>query len=253
MIALTFVLTGILIASGAVLSACTGFGFVIATLPIMVMLYPPKSAVALVLVVGFSGVLIQWFRVRYHMSKRLAVLLCLGSAMGIPLGGMVMVLIDPATLKALIGISVLVAAALLLLRRTDADLPVRRPHSLAALATGFGAGVLSTSVGQSGPPIALLLSWTREDKAVVRATLVTFFVFTNGFALLTLFLNGILTTEIALTGVGLVPFYVIGLILGDRVFNRTSQALYQRLVTGVISVAAVIGLINGISALAARL
>ncbi len=245
----TLLITGLLVTVGATVSAMAGFGFGIALMPFMVLLYPPTEAVALTLSIALCGVCIQWLRVRQHADYRLAARLIAGTLLGVPLGGYILSIISPAVLKALIGSAVVVAAVLNLTRRSNPDLPPRQPSAALALTTGFGAGILATTVGQPGIAVASLMAWTRLDKQVVRATLVTYFIFADLGSLATFYVKGILSQELAVTVLLLVPFYLIGLFAGDWGFRRSGQLAYRRLVLGVLSASALMGLLNGVTAL----
>lgn len=246
---ITYLLTGLIVLFGATVSSMTGFGFGIATMPFMLMLYPPQVAVPLSIVVSCFGTVIQWLRVRQHVDWRLVGLLSLGAAAGIPLGGYVLLAFAPATLKGIIGLAVLTSALLTLTRREAANLPVWRPGAPVTLATGFGAGILYTSVGQPGLLAALFMTSTRMEKSVIRATLVTFFLITGIFSLTSLFFQEVFSSDLAITGVSIAPFYWLGMALGDAGFQRLTQAVHRRLSLSVLAVTSVIGVINGLSAL----
>ncbi len=243
------ILSGLLVFSGAIVSAMAGFGFGIATIPFFLLLYPPKTTLALTLLVTTYGVAVQWLRVRKHADYRLVLGLSAGAAVGLPLGGLLLSVISEPVLKALIGAAVLVAATRMLLRPPEADLPSRRPHLATNLATGFGAGLLSTSVGQPGLPIAFLMAWTRVHKETVRATIVSFFVLLDLGSVATYLVQGIITTRTALIGVAMAPFYFTGLFMGDHFFRRTGHTAYRRVMLAVLSVAAFMGVLNGLIAL----
>jgi uncharacterized membrane protein YfcA len=225
-----------------------GFGFGIAVMPFMLLLYPPKVAVAITPVITMLGLLIQWTRVRHDADKQLAGRLILGAVVGIPLGTLVLVAINPVHLKLLIGVAVVVAITLQVAKgRTDG--PPQVPSRLTALGGGFAAGLLSATVGQPGIPIGLLMAWTRLDKRVVRGTMVTFLVVTQIFTVANLLWQNVMPLPALWTGLALMPFYLIGLAIGNRGFHLASQAAYRRILLGVLTVSAVTGVVNGISAL----
>lgn len=245
----SFLLTGLLVLFGATIASITGFGFGIAIMPFMLLLYPPKVAVPITILVAGCGGLLQWFRVRSHTDWRLVVLLSLGALVGVPLGGYALIAADATTLKGWIGLAVLTSALFSLLRREEQGLQAWRPGAPITLATGFGAGMLASSVGQPGLLAALFMARTRMDKAVIRATLVSFFVLTNAWSLTTLYFQGIFTPDLAVKGAALVPFYWLGLALGDVGFRRSTQTAHRRLSLSVLAVTSVVAVINGITAL----
>ncbi len=244
-----FLITGLLVLFGATVASLTGFGFAIAIMPFMLLLYPPTVAVPLTTLVAACGNLMQWLRIRRDIDWRLVGLLTLGAVFGLPLGSYVLIAVDPGILKALIGLGVLASAIMTLLRREDPGMPAGHPGTVVTLLTGFGSGILATSVGQPGLLTALFMARTRMEKTVVRATLVCFFLLTNAGSLTTLFYQRVFNPDLGVTGLSLAPFYWIGLALGDVGFRRSTQALHRRLSLGVLVVTSVLGVINGISAL----
>jgi uncharacterized membrane protein YfcA len=225
-----------------------GFGFGIAVMPFMLLLYPPKLAVAITPVITMLGLLIQWTRVRHDADKQLAGRLILGAVVGIPLGTMVLVAINPVHLKLLIGVAVVAAITVQVLKgRTDG--PPQIPSRTIGLGGGFAAGLLAATVGQPGIPIGLLMAWTRLDKRVVRGTMVTFLMVTQIFTISSLWWQKVLPMPSLLTGLALTPFYLVGLAIGNRGFHLASQVAYRRILLGVLTVSAVTGVVNGIIAL----
>lgn len=247
--AITFVLMALLVTGGAVISGMAGFGFGISIMPFLVLLYPPKQAVPMLMVLVTVGVIIQYLRIRAHTDYGMVIRMSLGMVVAMPLGTYVLQVISQNALKGLIGLTVLVAAILSLVRRNEEDLPPRRPPLGVSLGAGFLGGLLSTTVAQPGIPIAFLINWSRLDKDAARATIVTFFVLNDIASVASFAISGALTRGVLLTAAALFPFYLLGYFMGDRSFHRVSQIAYRRLVLGVLVVAAVMGIVNGVTAL----
>lgn len=245
----TLLLTVMLVILGALISGAAGFGFMLVTVPFLILLYPPKVGIALAISIGICGVLVQFLRVRQFVSLRLVAPLAAGAVVGVTVGAPIFAAIDPNMLKVLVGATVMVAALLQLISRQPLDLPARIPSLPAVAGAGLLGGILSITTGQAGPPVVYLLAWSRLDKAVVRATLVTFFLMVNAMSLVALARTGVLTVQIGLTGVAMLPAYLTGLLLGDQVFKRTGQGAYRKVILAVLLVAALAGLINGVNAL----
>ncbi|HYF92890.1 MAG TPA: sulfite exporter TauE/SafE family protein [Symbiobacteriaceae bacterium] len=244
----TFALTALLVTLGSVVSGMAGFGFGIAVMPFMLMLYPPKVAVCLTPVISLGGLFLQWTRVRRDADPFVAKHLVIGAVLGIPLGVFLLVAINPLQVKLLVGLAVVVAIiAQVTTGKTEG--PALRPGRWLTLAGGFGGGLLASTVGQPGIPVGLLMAWTRLDKTVVRGTMVTFLVVTQLVAVINLFLQKVLSPSVLGTGFLLMPFYLLGLSIGNKGFKVASQGLYRRLLLGLLTVSAVTGVVNGISAL----
>lgn len=244
----TFALTALLVIFGSIVSGMAGFGFGIAVMPFMLLLYPPKVAVAITPVITFLGLTYQWTNVRRDADPPLAKWLILGALAGIPLGAIILVSINPNQLKLLIGVAVVVAIVVQLTQKSTGG-QVQTPSRWVALGTGFGGGLLASTVGQPGIPPGLLMAWSRLDKRVVRGTMVTFLMVTQTTTVINLYLKGVLTLPTLATGLLMIPFYLIGLHIGGRGFKVASQGTYRRVLLGVLGISAVTGVVNGISAL----
>lgn len=244
----TFALTALLVIFGSIVSGMAGFGFGIAVMPFMLLLYPPKVAVAITPVITFLGLTYQWTNVRRDADPQLAKWLILGALAGIPLGAIILVSINPNQLKLLIGVAVVVAIVVQLTQKSTGG-QVQTPSRWVALGTGFGGGLLASTVGQPGIPPGLLMAWSRLDKRVVRGTMVTFLMVTQTTTVINLYLKGVLTLPTLATGLLMIPFYLIGLHIGGRGFKVASQGTYRRVLLGVLGISAVTGVVNGISAL----
>lgn len=248
---LTFTISAALVFGGAIVSGMAGFGFGIVTIPFLLLLFPPKFTLSVTTTLVAIGVIVQWFRVRHQADYRLVATLSFGMLLGLPLGGLVIASLSDSTLKVLIGGAVLAGTTSMLLRRENADLPPRRPHSAVTAGVGALSGVLATTVGQPGIPLAFLITWSRLEKSVARASLIAFFVLLDIGTIWTFVVSRVMTVPAAWTTAALFPFYLGGLLLGDMAFRRSGQAAYRRLVLGVLLTAAVMGLYNGARALLA--
>ena len=244
----TFLLTALLVVFGSVVSGLAGFGFGIAVMPFMLLLYPPKVAVAITPVITSIGLLFQWTRVRRDADLKLAGRLILVAVIGIPLGTFILVGINPAYLKLLVGLAV-VAAIVVQAATRRADDPAHVPSTPTTLCGGFAAGVLAATVGQPGIAIGLLMAWTRLDKRVVRGTIVTVLVVTQVFTVANLLWQKVLSLPTLWTGLILTPFYLVGLFIGNKGFHLASHGTYRRVLLGVLTLSAVSAVVNGVNSL----
>lgn len=244
-----FALTAGLMTFGATVATMAGFGFAIVTMPFLLLLYPPAVAVPLSLVVSTGGNFAQWLRLRRHTDYRFVGLLLAGAIVGLPFGAYVLKVVPAPILKAAIGFVVLIAVLVNLLRRGNTSAAAQRLPAWVTLGAGVGAGILSTSTSQAGLAVSSLMAATRLPKEVVRATLFTFFLASNIGALSTLLMQGILAPATVWTGAELVPFYFLGMAIGDLGFRRSSDRSFRTLMLGILSLSAVVGVVGGLRAL----
>ncbi|MFZ5816810.1 MAG: sulfite exporter TauE/SafE family protein [Bacillota bacterium] len=245
----TWWLTIPIVLLGATISAMSGFGFAIVTTPLMLLLYPPKVAVPMVLLVSSYGVALQAWSNRHQADRRLAGGLFLASLLGMPVGLLILAVVSGDLLRLIIGCSTLVGVLITLRRGQAPDGPVQAPSLPVVGGTGFLSGILATATSQSGIPIVLLMAWTGMEKQRVRATTFVYFALsaTTGVALHLGYGN--LTLQAAGAALALAPAYLGGMLIGNAIFRRISQTAFRRLVLAVLSLAATAGLVTGISAL----
>ncbi|MGE5672641.1 MAG: sulfite exporter TauE/SafE family protein [Mycobacterium leprae] len=245
----TLWLAALLITFGAAVATMIGFGFAIAIMPAMLLLYPPRVAVPLVLAVSACGSLVQWYRNRQDADYPLVVQLVLGALVGLPLGGFVLQMLAAPMMKAVIGLCALAAILATVGSRGPVRGP-RRPGLIPTVGTGLSAGVLATATGQSGLAVSLLMAWAGWEKQRARATLFAYFTAVNTAALPTLMLQGVLAPRILWLALLLSPCYILGMILGEVGFRRLGQEGFRFLMLAMLSLSAVLSLMRGLVALA---
>jgi uncharacterized protein len=222
--------------AGAVVQSATGMGFALVLSPALFAVMDPKEAVTAVLLLGAVLcvlVMIESRRVATHGLSRLLV----PAAPGLAVGVVVLTALSKEALQIGVGVAVAVAAAWQL-RHGAAAL------RLSALVAGFLSGVLTTTLGVNGPPLALWLESERVSPAVFRVTLATAFLILDvaGIALIASRAGA----DVAGVGqvVPLLACVLAGYALGAAGFRRLDAERFSRIAlsavicTGLASVAA---------------
>jgi uncharacterized protein len=222
--------------AGAVVQSATGMGFALVLSPALFAVMDPEEAVTAVLLLGAVLcvlVMIESRRVATHGLSRLLV----PAAPGLAVGVVVLTALSKEALQIGVGVAVAVAAAWQL-RHGAAAL------RLSALVAGFLSGVLTTTLGVNGPPLALWLESERVSPAVFRVTLATAFLILDvaGIALIASRAGA----DVAGVGqvVPLLACVLAGYALGAAGFRRLDAERFSRIAlsvvicTGLASVAA---------------
>lgn len=215
----------ILIAS--VLQTSTGFGFSILATPFLLLLFEPMVAIQINLMLSLviSAALIMKIRqdIDYGILKRFLA----GSVIGLPIGIIVFLLSDMKMLKLGISMIILVLTIMLMLR-----FRIRQTRSRDLIVGGM-SGAMTSSIGMPGPPLLLYFSGTNTRKETLRGTTLAFYLFIYLMSLvIQVVVAGTDKTVWVFSGLAL-PVVLIGLFLGQLVFNRINQRLF-RIVTYVI-------------------
>ena len=210
---------------GAVIRGFTGFGFGIAATPLLVLLFPPAEVVPPILILQVLAGIQIYLRTRGHVDCKLLLPSLIGALAGIPLGTLALGLLDGDTIRLIIGVTVLIAAAILLAGfRFKARPPVWLSGGL-----GILAGVGSGAAGIPGPPVIVLFLSSPVSLAIGRASLSAFFLFVRGASSSGSARRGVLTLNSIVLGALLMAPLLIGNHYGDRLFAMVQEHTFRRI------------------------
>ena len=210
---------------GGLVRGTTGFGAAMIMTPALALLMGARVAVPLAL-------LLETFAAATMMpaAARLArwrVIAPIGAAAicAVPLGGLLLKGADPAVLRRLIAVTVIVFSIALLIGK--------RFHGRHRLRTSIGLGALSgtmlgaTSIG--GPPVILYLLSGPDPAAVTRANLTLYIVLVSAAGLVMLGFAGLLDAFALRTAAALTIPFVVGVVAGSKLFARFSDQRFRQL------------------------
>ncbi|MBM7552045.1 sulfite exporter TauE/SafE family protein [Thalassobacillus pellis] len=214
----------IIILIASILQTATGFGFSIMATPFLLLLFQPREAIQINLILSLfiSCILVVklWKDVDIEVFKRILA----GSVIGLPVGIIVFMAANINLLKMSISFTILSLTILLLFRFRI------RPSQRRDTIAGGLSGVLTTSLGMPGPPLLLYFSGTETNKATLRATTLAFYLFIYFVSLLIQASVAGTTAVTWLYSLYALPFVSIGLVFGQVIFSKINQRLFQGLV-----------------------
>jgi uncharacterized membrane protein YfcA len=223
---------------GATVQASVGFGASLVTVPVVALFAPealPGVAVVwsmpLVIAVALrERAAIDWYGLRWMTIGRLP---------GAALGAWVVSVVAVDTLSVLTGATVLVAVSVSALGAAAAI------TSATATGAGFAAGLMGTSTGIDGPPMALL--YQRSEGRVMRSTLGTAFVLGGAISVTSLVVAGAIEGWQVLLGAALVPGHVVGLLISHRLRGHVDAGWLRPAVLGFAAVTATAAVVRGLT------
>ncbi len=230
---------------GGIVSGLAGFGFGLATVPLMLMIYPPATVTALgsslVLASGWIVLISTWRTVQVRTLGALIP----GATIGVFLGTILLTRLEPAIIKLIAG-SVVILFALSVLRgwRIDAV-----HHPLAAPLAGLASGTLSTSTGMSGPPVVLLFTTRQYDMQQFRGSITAYFYYVNFVGLSLLILRGIVGWEQLEIAFRLLPAAIIGGFIGRRLLRSVSQSQFRKITLVMLLMTGTTGIVTALQSL----
>ncbi|OCA88728.1 sulfite exporter TauE/SafE family protein [Pseudobacillus wudalianchiensis] len=218
----------VIVLLASILQTSTGFGFSIMATPFLLLLFEPKEAIQINLILSLfiSCMLIRkiWQDTDYRLMKRFII----GSAAGLPVGMVLFLLADIGKLKVSVSIIILLLTLLLICKFRI------RPTKARDVAAGGFSGMLTTSIGMPGPPILLYFSGIDTGKEKLRATTLAYYLFIYSASLLVQILFAGTSKTIWLSSAAALPIVLAGLFLGNLLFLRINQQLFRLFLYGLL-------------------
>lgn len=217
--------------------AITGFGFSIMAMPFLVLVLQPRAAIVAATIVGMVLALGAVWGYRRSVDWPCVRLLVLASLLGLPVGFLVLVVIEASVLK--VGIAVMVLVAVVLVSSG-----LRVPDGRLSTATaGVSSGLLQSATGMGGPPLVLALQGRGLSPLVFRSSIMATSLLQGSIALGGFLLLGYVD-RFALTAIaGGLVCGPAGWLLGNKVFVRISPERFRRVVLAALAGTAVVSLV----------
>lgn len=229
-----FIVVAVAIFAASFTQVIAGFGFALLAMPIMTIALPVDRSLVIVTLLSAITTAVQAVVLRSHTDRVLARRLTLASFAGMPLGLVVLNVVDDTPLRIALGVSVLVATAML-----------ARQVSLAHVGpgldvgAGFVSGVLNTSLGTNGPPLVFTLQSRGLDPDRFRATIQTVFAAGNLLAVPLFVANGTVTRDGLVGAAVAVPAWLAGIALGRPARRHVAGPRFRVLVLALLTTAGV--------------
>ncbi len=260
-------LVGVVALAAACLQATAGIGFALVLTPVLLLLISPPATIITVTVLGLELNLLVLFaeRRRRQVLWREIAPIVLAAVPGTFAGAMLLSVLSRPVLQVGVGVLVILAALVRARRRGAVGTAAAAPAAaepgpaearseaggavLGQLALGLATGVLTTSTGVSGPPLALWLTQRGLSPAQLRDSLsASFLAFraVGALALAPLLPRAHLKLSALLAGTACV---LAGHAIGSRVFARLHSLHYEPLLLAVVIVTGVASLLAGATAL----
>lgn len=236
--------TGIVLVSGVIVGLA-GFGFALFAVPLLLFIHEPPTVVSVVLMLGFvSGLMVIWGEWRVIERSILRALLPWSCA-GLVGGAAILRYVDGLYIELLAS---MVVALFALLMAAGVRVPGVR-HASAPVVAGFTSGILGTSAGLPGPPIALLFTARDFPPATFRVTITTYFVLIDVVAMGLLVLSNQVHRDDIWLAAAMTPGALAGRWVGRRIAWRITPGAFRRLVVALLLLTGAIGAFGAVISL----
>jgi uncharacterized membrane protein YfcA len=216
----------------------SGFAFGMVAMSLWVWTIDPRVAAVMSVLGGLTGQLLSAITVRRGLHLGLLWPFVAGAGVGVPLGVLLLPLLDPAWFKGLLGLILLVFCPPMLW----ADRLPRITHGgrLGDAAAGAVGGVMGAVGGFTGVAPALWCTLRGYNRDEHRAVLQNFNLAALTATAVALGWSGAITAEVLPRYAVVAPALVLPSMLGARVYLGLSAAQFRRVVLVVLSASGVV-------------
>lgn len=219
--------------------ALSGFGFSLLIVPPLALVVGPKEAVVMANMMGMMSSSLTITSMHSSIDRRLGTWLFLSAAAGMPVGLLVLVVVEPAVLQVIIAVTVLVATTLIW-----RGLHIQAQNRPLDVVAGFVSGVLNTATSMSGPPLVLYLQNRGLSPGQFRATLNAFFLAASLMATVLFVLGSRIGSYELGMALFAAPLVALGWVGGHRIFGRLDPDQFRQVVIVVLFASAGLALIG---------
>ena len=229
----------VVVALAGLVRGITGFGGAMLMAPPLSLLIGAVPTVVTALLLEAAAALVMFSDALPKINKRVLFYLILPACFTVPIGGYLLVTLDPIIARKVISAVVAVFSLILL-----GGLRYSGPHRpTTSLVLGSIVGVLLGATSVGAPPVILYLLSGPDPQAVTRANLTVFVTAISAIGLVMLLVAGAFTTRLTVSAFLLCIPYLAATWLGGTLFARMSDVGVRRLALGFMFTMSVVGLL----------
>ena len=213
-----------IVAAGGFVRGITGFGGAMMMAPMLSVLIGPVPTVVTTLILETAAAVVMFPDALPKARWRTLAYLTLPAIATVPIGGYLLLTLDPGIARKLIaGVVVVFCLMLLLGLRYSGS---QRAATSIALGSLVGALLGATSVG--APPVVLYLLSGPDPVPVTRANLTLFVTAISVIGLVMLTAVGAITAALGISALALSVVFLLATWLGGKLFVRLSETSVRR-------------------------
>lgn len=224
-------LVGLIIFVTHTLEAITGFGCTVLAFPFVIFLMDDLEQAKIVLSI-LAWALAAYFVVTKFSSinwKQFGIILLL-AGLGLPLGILMFKNLDATLLKKILGVFIIISAAVQLFKCYVPDKGNWKLPSFVGYLFLFVGGIVHGAFAVGGPLIVLYSAGKLPDKSQFRATMCLLWTTLNTVLILQYMNEGSLTLKIGQDLLFLLPFLIAGIVVGELIHKKVSEILFRKLI-----------------------
>jgi uncharacterized membrane protein YfcA len=220
----------IVVFAASVVKGLTGFGFSLLAVPFFVVLFEPRTAVPIIITLNaVSNIPLFIHSRRWSDLGRIWPLIAAG-VVSIPAGTYLLMVLDPATVRMVVGIAICLFAAAFLLgfRRR-----IRRERR-GLVGAGILSGALNGLISAGGPPVILFLPNQGMARDALRANLIAFFLCQNIATFSADVAGGLVSGQVLRLAAVLMLPLAAGAVVGIRLVRYVPETAFRKAVLVIV-------------------
>ena len=226
-----------IIALGAIVAGfvqgLSGFAFGLVAMSFWAWTLEPQLAAVLVVFGALTGQIVGALSVRRGVKLSVFLPFLLGGLIGIPIGTVILPVLDALLFKAMLGLLLVIWCPTMLFLRSLP--PVRFGGRLADGLAGLVGGVMAGLGGFSGPVPTLWCTLRQMDKDSQRTVIQNFNLAILAVTMATYLAAGMVTAEMLPMFAVVAPAMLLPTLLGSRLYIGISEIAFRRTVLGLLT------------------
>lgn len=218
----------IIILIASILQTSTGFGFSILATPFLLLLFEPKEAIQINLILSLIISLALFTKIKHDVDFGIVKRYIFGSTVGLLLGIFIFLLLDVSKLKLTVSVIILLLTIMLIF-----NFRIKQNNKRDLIVGGI-SGSLTTSIGMPGPPLLLYFSGTSTDKGKLRGTALAYYLYIYLISLIVQIIFAGTTKTVWISSGLALPLVIIGLVVGQFLFKWMNQKVFQLFTYGLL-------------------
>lgn len=235
--------TAVLIVSVLVASTTqvtVGFGFALLSVPLMALALPTREAVVVSTILGLVTSSFQAWHGRRDVERDVVARMVASALIGLPLGWLLFTRVDDDVLRALLGVSVILAVLLLATNR------VATGSRRLDVVCGALSGALASSLSTNGPPLVFALQARGLSMSAFRPTINTVFTVSGVVALTGFVMSDDVSGDALIHSLMAIPVLLLGSRIGFLLRGRVPESGARRLVLALLALAGTAAILTSV-------
>ncbi|MBU0529780.1 sulfite exporter TauE/SafE family protein [bacterium] len=207
---------------GFYIQTVVGFAAALVALPIILSVLQIQEAVSLMAIFFLIFAIIFMYKDWKDMDKKTIIELGLGMLIGSIIGTYILKFGNPITLRKGLGILILLYVIYTYAKKSK----IKCFRKLGIL-FGLLGGFFSILFAAAGPFFAVYINNKVDKSRIIRATLIGILGINSLVRVLLLITSGILTVNIFISSLYILPFFLLALYFGHKTYNKINENMFK--------------------------